>query len=142
MHDESRCATVTQPVETTTPPPADANLTYSRVVVKLSGEALCGEKGGFGINPETLHELAAELARFPPGGMRRPDALAIIARMRYLKDQAAQGRAAKVRPVWEGAAGTKESETIETKPADRTSPQALQQDIARAQALPKRERES
>ena len=62
MHDESRCAPVTQPVETTTPPPADANLTYSRVVVKLSGEALCGEKGGFGINPETLHELAAELA--------------------------------------------------------------------------------
>jgi len=64
---------------------------------------------------------------------RKGDALEIIARMRYLQDQ---GRAASVRPVWEGAAGTKESETIEKQPAERTSPRALQQDIERAQALP------
>jgi hypothetical protein len=64
---------------------------------------------------------------------RKGDALEIIARMRYLQDQ---GRADRVRPVWEGAAGTKESETIEKQPAERTSPRALQQDIERAQALP------
>ena len=49
-------------VDTIAPPPPDPNLAYRRVVVKLSGEALCGEKGGFGIMPETLHELAAELS--------------------------------------------------------------------------------
>jgi len=64
---------------------------------------------------------------------RRPDALAIIDRMRYLKEQ---GKAVEVGPVLKGAANTGQSETIETKPADRTSPRALQQDIARAQALP------
>jgi uridylate kinase len=32
------------------------------VVVKLSGEALCGEEGGFGIHPQTLSTFAAELA--------------------------------------------------------------------------------
>jgi uridylate kinase len=48
--------------DTIAPPPAHPGLAYQRVVVKLSGEALCGEKGGFGIKPETLHELAAELA--------------------------------------------------------------------------------
>jgi len=64
---------------------------------------------------------------------RRADALAVIDRMRYLKEQ---GKAAEVGPALEGAANTSQSETIETKPADRTSPKALQQDIARAQALP------
>ena len=64
---------------------------------------------------------------------RRADALAIIDRMRYLKEQ---GNAAEAGPALKGAAYTGQSETIETKPADRTSPRALQQDIARAQALP------
>jgi uridylate kinase len=31
-------------------------------VLKLSGEALCGEEGGFGIRPEMLHRVASELA--------------------------------------------------------------------------------
>jgi uridylate kinase len=31
-------------------------------LLKLSGEALCGKDGGFGIRPETLHELSSELA--------------------------------------------------------------------------------
>ena len=35
---------------------------YRRILLKLSGEALCGEDGGFGIRPETLHRIAAEIA--------------------------------------------------------------------------------
>ena len=35
---------------------------YKRIILKLSGEALCGEAGGFGIRPETLSKVAAELA--------------------------------------------------------------------------------
>jgi uridylate kinase len=31
-------------------------------VLKLSGEALCGEDGGFGIRPETMQKVAAEIA--------------------------------------------------------------------------------
>ncbi len=33
-----------------------------RVMLKLSGEALCGEVGGFGIQPETLQAIASEIA--------------------------------------------------------------------------------
>jgi uridylate kinase len=45
------------------PPPAPAEgLRYRRIVLKLSGEALCGEEGGFGIRPETLTRVAAEIA--------------------------------------------------------------------------------
>jgi uridylate kinase len=43
------------------PPPADG-LRYNRIVLKLSGEALCGVEGGFGIEPQTLSTVAAELA--------------------------------------------------------------------------------
>ncbi len=43
------------------PPDPDPQLRYKRIVLKLSGEALCGEQGGFGIRPETLREVAAEL---------------------------------------------------------------------------------
>ena len=49
-------------VDTLMPPAADSNLAYRRVVLKLSGEALCGEQGGFGIRPETLHGMASEIA--------------------------------------------------------------------------------
>ncbi len=38
-----------------------AELALKRVMLKLSGEALCGEIGGFGIRPETLREIAAEI---------------------------------------------------------------------------------
>ena len=37
-----------------------ANPIYKRVVLKLSGEALAGEKG-FGINPPTIKDIVAEI---------------------------------------------------------------------------------
>ncbi|MET0591971.1 MAG: UMP kinase, partial [Polyangiaceae bacterium] len=45
------------------PPPAPppGKLKYPRVVLKLSGEALCGSTGGFGIQPEILKATAQEL---------------------------------------------------------------------------------
>ena len=43
------------------PPDPEPDLRYRRIVLKLSGEALCGELGGFGIRPETLKEVAAEI---------------------------------------------------------------------------------
>jgi len=44
------------------PPPEPAtDLRYKRIILKLSGEALCGETGGFGIRPETLRRVAEEL---------------------------------------------------------------------------------
>lgn len=33
-----------------------------RVMLKLSGEALCGEVGGFGVDPQTMHDICAEIA--------------------------------------------------------------------------------
>jgi uridylate kinase len=41
-------------------PPAPANLRYSRVLLKLSGEALTPPQG-YGIDPEVLQAIAAEL---------------------------------------------------------------------------------
>ena len=38
------------------------DLRYKRIVLKLSGEALCGTTGGFGIAPDVMRSLAAELA--------------------------------------------------------------------------------
>jgi uridylate kinase len=43
-------------------PPSDEVLKYRRIVLKLSGEALCGEDGGFGIRLETLRDVATEIA--------------------------------------------------------------------------------
>jgi len=43
-------------------PPFDPGLKYRRIVLKLSGEALCGHNGGFGIDGEVIRETAAELA--------------------------------------------------------------------------------
>jgi uridylate kinase len=48
--------------ETIAPPPLDPGLKYSRVVLKLSGEALCGRDGGFGIDGAVIRETASELA--------------------------------------------------------------------------------
>ncbi|MEM9195415.1 MAG: UMP kinase [Myxococcota bacterium] len=42
--------------------PSDPGLAHKRILLKLSGEALCGVPGGFGVNPETLTTIAAELA--------------------------------------------------------------------------------
>jgi uridylate kinase len=35
---------------------------YARVMLKLSGEALCGKPGGYGVEPDTMSALAAEIA--------------------------------------------------------------------------------
>ncbi|HXX66253.1 MAG TPA: UMP kinase [Polyangiaceae bacterium] len=48
--------------ETVAPPPPDPALKYRRVVLKLSGEALCGRDGGFGIDGNVIRETATELA--------------------------------------------------------------------------------
>ncbi|WP_437732264.1 MULTISPECIES: UMP kinase [unclassified Sorangium] len=53
------------------PPPRPApGLKYRRIVLKLSGEALCGEEGGFGIRPETLHHVAGEIAELQRMGVQ------------------------------------------------------------------------
>ena len=52
----------------TDPPPLpprahpQSDLKYRRIVLNLSGEALCGEEGGFGIRLETLQRVATEIA--------------------------------------------------------------------------------
>jgi uridylate kinase len=48
--------------DTVAPPPPDPRLKYHRVVLKLSGEALCGTEGGFGIDGNVIRATAAELA--------------------------------------------------------------------------------
>lgn len=48
--------------EPTSPPPPHPGLRYRRIVLKLSGEALCGTEGGFGLEPNVLRETATELA--------------------------------------------------------------------------------
>jgi uridylate kinase len=49
-------------MDLTVPPPAPhPELKYKRIVLKLSGEALCGA-GGFGISVDALRSTAAELA--------------------------------------------------------------------------------
>jgi uridylate kinase len=48
--------------DTVAPPPPDPDLKYRRVVLKLSGEALCGVDGGFGIDGNVIRATAAELA--------------------------------------------------------------------------------
>ena len=44
------------------PPAAHPQLKYRRIILKLSGEALCGTQGGFGIHPDVLRSTAQELA--------------------------------------------------------------------------------
>jgi uridylate kinase len=48
--------------DTIAPPPPHPDLKYRRIVLKLSGEALCGKDGGFGIDGTVIRALAAELA--------------------------------------------------------------------------------
>jgi uridylate kinase len=53
---------VARPIDTIVPPAPHHTLRYRRILLKLSGEALCGVDGGFGIRPETLQLVASELA--------------------------------------------------------------------------------
>src|SRR6516162_3223031 len=48
--------------DTIAPPPPHPGLKYRRIVLKLSGEALCGTTGGFGIDGTVIRATAAELA--------------------------------------------------------------------------------
>jgi uridylate kinase len=48
--------------DTVAPPPPDPSLKYRRIVLKLSGEALCGSDGGFGIDGNVIRATASELA--------------------------------------------------------------------------------
>jgi uridylate kinase len=43
------------------PPPPDPALRHRRIVLKLSGEALCGSQGGFGIDADVLRSTAREI---------------------------------------------------------------------------------
>jgi uridylate kinase len=48
--------------QTIAPPPMHPELKYRRIVLKLSGEALCGTQGGFGIDAEVMRATATELS--------------------------------------------------------------------------------
>ena len=48
--------------QTLAPPPPDPQLKYKRIVLKLSGEALCGGEGGFGIDANVMRATATELS--------------------------------------------------------------------------------
>ena len=49
---------------------ASPELHYTRVVIKLSGEALCGKEGGSGIDTATLKATAVELAEVQKTGIQ------------------------------------------------------------------------
>ena len=57
-------------LDTIAPPPRDPKLRYRRIILKLSGEALCGTTGGFGIHPDVLRTTAAELAEVYAAGVQ------------------------------------------------------------------------
>ncbi|MBK8172419.1 MAG: UMP kinase [Sandaracinaceae bacterium] len=46
----------------------DAPQKHRRILLKLSGEALCGIPGGFGVDPGTLSTISAELAEVHASG--------------------------------------------------------------------------
>jgi uridylate kinase len=48
--------------QTIAPPAPHSSLKYKRIVLKLSGEALCGADGGFGIDPAIMRATATELS--------------------------------------------------------------------------------
>jgi uridylate kinase len=52
------------------PAPPHPELKYKRIILKLSGEALCGTDGGFGIQPEILRATASELAEVSALGVQ------------------------------------------------------------------------
>jgi uridylate kinase len=46
---------------TVPPPPQVPGLKYGRILLKISGEALCRTEGGFGLDPESVGHVAGEL---------------------------------------------------------------------------------
>lgn len=50
------------PSKSSPAPSENPELKYKRIVLKLSGEALCGKTGGFGIELETLRAVTEDLA--------------------------------------------------------------------------------
>jgi len=50
--------------------PKQPELRYPRVVIKLSGEALCGRTGGFGLDVDTLYATAQELREVQRTGVQ------------------------------------------------------------------------
>jgi uridylate kinase len=52
------------------PPAANPELKYRRIVLKLSGEALCGSDGGFGISLPVLQSVASEIAELALMGVQ------------------------------------------------------------------------
>ncbi len=48
----------------------EPDLKYKRVIIKLSGEALCGKEGGFGIDTTTLKATAEELGEVRQTGVQ------------------------------------------------------------------------
>ena len=56
-------------LDTIAPPPRDPKLRYKRIILKLSGEALCGSQG-FGIEPAVLRTTAEELADVYAAGVQ------------------------------------------------------------------------
>lgn len=57
-------------LDTFAPPPRHPKLRYRRIMLKLSGEALCGSTGGFGIQGEILKATAQELADVYAAGVQ------------------------------------------------------------------------
>ena len=51
-------------------PQTQVKLAYRRVVIKLSGEALCGKEGGYGIDTATLKATAGELGELHETGIQ------------------------------------------------------------------------
>jgi uridylate kinase len=43
---------------------------YERILLKLSGEALCGATGGFGLDPATIEAISAELSEVVNSGVQ------------------------------------------------------------------------
>jgi uridylate kinase len=56
-------------LDTIAPPPRDPKLRYRRIILKLSGEALCGSQG-FGIEPAVMKTTAEELADVYAAGVQ------------------------------------------------------------------------
>jgi len=66
VHNSNRRTSAMSPTlerddDTVVPPPPDPGIKYKRIVLKLSGEALCGGDGGFGIDGTVIRATAAEL---------------------------------------------------------------------------------